>query len=91
MTRLKTLLSLTVLAQGMVSAALAAKIEVPPVKMADPVVTTFPGRSVDVLGVAPGMTADAVTTVMAEKLPGARKSVESVSVGISYKGAEVRV
>lgn len=91
MTRLKALLALTVLAQGVVSVALAANIVVPAEKIADPVATTFPGRSVDVLGVAPGMTVDAVTAAMAEKLPGAKKSIESVSIGMNYKGAEIRL
>jgi len=82
----RAFLAASILAPCLASAALAAEMVVPAVKTVAPVVQSFPGRSVDVLGVAPGMTESEIRAILAEKLPGTSVKAPQIKVGIEYKG-----
>lgn len=86
-----TLLGASALVVGFAASALAADTIVPAKQMATPVAQSFPGRTIDLLGVAPGMTEDEARKVIAEKIPGKPVEAKKMTVGMEYKGIRVRL
>ena len=55
-----------------------------------PQIFTVPARSIDILGISPGMTVDEVKALLSKALPGGSFSEPSASIQINFRGANIR-
>lgn len=67
----------------------AAADDVTIVQSADPVVHSYPGRAIDVLGIRPGMTAEQVKGILSKEY-GGETTEEQTSIVSQHNGIEVR-